>query len=160
MKTIICLILMIMLFSCAGAQTASTSSQAALAPETVIREFYRWYIHDATSNHTHVPWMTAKGRTAMSKYITQRFISEIVRNEKLPEGEGFDADYFLQTQDPLPSSPRDEPRWVKSMTVSKVIIKRATATAIVTFLEGYPKVKVSLVIEGKVWKINHVTDAG
>jgi len=92
----------------------------------------------------------------MSRYVTQRFIREIVNNEKLPEGEGFDADYFFQTQDTLPNLPKDEPRWVKSMSVSDVSIKGTTAMAMVTFLDGYPKVRVTMITDGKVWKIDRV----
>jgi hypothetical protein len=47
----------------------------------------------------------------------------------------------------------------KSFSVSKVALKANTATAIVTFLDGYPKVKVSLTKEGGLWKIDKVKDA-
>jgi len=156
MKTICCLGLIILLAFCAFAQNKTKSAQVASGPATAIREFYRWYIHESVSNHKNSPWMTSQGRAAMSRYVTQRFITEIVKNEKLPEGEGFDADYFFQTQDTLPDLPKDEPRWVKSMSVSDVSIKGTTATAIVTFLDGYPKVKVTLITEGNIWKIDRV----
>ena len=99
-------------------------------------------------------------KATFKKYVTARFIREIERNERLPEGQGFDADYFLQTQDPLPSSSENnEAEWLKHIVVSKVAIKGTTATAIVTFFDGYPKVKVSLIKEGSVWKINNVKNA-
>lgn|SRR5215471_3695994 len=156
MNTICCFGLVTLLVFCAFAKTPPKSPQVASEPATVIREFYRWYIHDSVSNHKNSPWMTPHGRAAMSRYVTQRFIREIVNNEKLPEGEGFDADYFFQTQDTLPNLPKDEPRWVKSMSVSDVSIKGTTAMAMVTFLDGYPKVRVTMITDGKVWKIDRV----
>lgn len=155
MKTINCFVLIILLVCGAVAQNATKSSQATTL-EMTVRDFYRWYIHDSSNVHKNPPWMTTQGRVTMSKYVTQRFIREIVRNEKLPEGEGFDADYFFQTQDPLPSAPKDEPRWIKSMSVSGFNITGASATAIVTFLDGYPKVRVTMITDGKGWKIDRV----
>jgi hypothetical protein len=131
----------------ATTQHATTSSTtAAGSPEVVIKEFYKWYIH--AGSHDIDPFKTDKA--TLKKYVTLRFIREIERNDKLPEGRGFDADYFLQTQDPLPSSQsNNEADWLKSISVSKVVLKGTTATAIVTFLDGYPKVKVSLITRSR-----------
>jgi hypothetical protein len=138
------------------AQRTTRPSAAVRSPEVVLREFYKWYIH--AGSHDIDPLKTDKA--TFRKYVSARFIREIERNERLPEGEGFDADYFLQTQDPLPSSDaNNEAEWLKSISVSRVAVKGTTATAIVTFFAGYPKVKVSLIQEGGVWKINHVADA-
>jgi hypothetical protein len=129
---------------------------AAQSPEVVLKEFYRWYIH--AGSHDIDSLKTDKA--TFRKYVTARFIREIERNDKLPEGEGFDADYFLQTQDPLPSSQaNNEADWLKSISVSKVALTATTATAMVTFLDGYPKVKVTLIKEGMAWKIDRVHDA-
>lgn len=155
MKTIYCFVLIILLVCGAFAHDETKSSQVT-ALETIIKDFYTWYIHDSSRVHKNPPWMTTQGRAAMSRYVTQRFIREIVRNEKLPEGKGFDADYFFQTQDPLPSAPKDEPRWIKSMSISDFNITGTTATAIVTFLDGYPKVRVTMVTDGTGWKIDRV----
>lgn len=155
MKTIYSFVLIILLVSGAFAQKATKSSQVTTL-ETIIRDFYHWYIHDSSNVHKNPPWMTAQGRATMSRYVTPRFIREIVKNEKLPEGQGFDADYFFQTQDPLPSDPKDESRWIKSMSVSDLNITGASATAIVTFLDGYPKVRVTMLTDGKGWKIDRV----
>src|SRR5712692_2521771 len=139
-----------------GAQHSTESKPAVRSPEIVLKEFYKWYIH--AGSHDIDP--LKKDKATLMKYVTVRFIREIERNDKLPEGEGFDADYFLQTQDPLPSSQaNNEADWLKSISVSKVALKGSTATAIVTFLDGYPKVKVSLILEGGVWKIDKVKDA-
>src|SRR5438270_133557 len=61
------------------------------------------------------------------------------------------AHYFLQTQED--SSVTD-----RNISISNVAVKGATATAVVTFDDGYPKVKVSLMKEGGVWKIDDVKD--
>jgi hypothetical protein len=153
---LICALTVALLSTSAVAQRATAPSPAAArSPEVVLREFYKWYIHDLSQD---VDPLKAD-KAALRKYVTVRFIREIERNEKLPEGEGFDADYFLQTQDPLPSSDaNNEADWLKSISVSKVAPKATTATAVVTFLDGYPKVKVSLVEEGGVWKIDDVKD--
>jgi len=137
------------------AQHPTASTPAVRSPEIVLKEFYKWYIH--AGSHDIDPFK--KDRATLKKYVTARFIHEIERNDKLPEGEGFDADYFLQTQDPLPSSgANNEGDWLKSISVSKVVLKGTTATAIVTFLDGYPRVKVSLILEAGAWKIDKVKD--
>ncbi len=148
--------LMVALCGMSAAQHSTARTPAVRSPEIVLKEFYKWYIH--AGSHDIDPFK--KDKATLRKYVTVRFIREIERNDKLPEGEGFDADYFLQTQDPLPSSgANNEADWLKSISVSKVAIKGTTATAIVTFFDGYPKVKVSLILEGGVWKIDKVKDA-
>ena len=140
--------LMIALFSTsAAAQRTTTSSPVARSPEVVLKEFYKWYIHSVS--HQIDPLKA--GKATLRKYVTLRFIRVIERNEKLPEEEGFDADYFLQTQED--SSVTD-----KNISISNVAVRGATATAVVAFDDGYPKVKVSLVKEGGVWKIDDVKD--
>ena len=129
------------------AQRRTASAPGARSPEIVLREFYKWYIHSLSRQ---IDPLKA-GEATLRKYVTLRLIRVIERNEKLPEGEGFDADYFLQTQED--SSVTD-----KNISISNVAIKGATATAIVTFDDGYPKVKVSLKQEGGVWKIDNVKD--
>lgn len=138
-----------------GAQRPTASTPAVRSPEIVLKEFYKWYI--IAGSHDIDPLKADKA--TLKKYVTVRFIREIERNDRLPEGQGFDADYFLQTQDPLPSADaNNEADWLKSISVSKVALKATAATAIVTFLDGYPKVKVSLILEGGVWKIDKVKD--
>ena len=138
-----------------AAQRTTASSQVTRSPEMVIREFYKWYIH--VNSHQIDPFK-GKERATLKKYVTLRFIREIERNEKLPEGEGFDADYFLQTQE-YPASPDVEADWIKSMSMSKVEVRGTTATAIVSFGDyHYPRVGVYLTREGNLWKINRVIE--
>jgi Protein of unknown function (DUF3828) len=137
------------LFSTSGAAQHGTASSAAnRSPEVVLKEFYKWYIHSLSHN---VDPLKA-GKATLKKYVTMRFIRVIEGNEKLPEGEGFDADYFLQTQE-------DSSVTEKNISISNVSVKGTTATAVVTFDDGYPKVKVSLLQEGVAWKIDNVKDA-
>ena len=138
------------------AQRTLRPPAAARSPEVVLLEFYKWYIHAGC----HDLDVFKKDKATLKKYVTVRFIREIERNERLPEGQGFDADYFLQTQDPLPSSQdNNEAEWLKHIVVSKVAIKGTTATAMVTFFDGYPKVRVTLMQEAGAWKINRVANA-
>lgn len=150
-----CAVIVALFSTSVAARHSTASTPAARSPEIVLKEFYKWYIH--AGSHDIDPFKTDKA--TLKKYVTLRFIREIERNDKLPEGQGFDADYFLQTQDPLPSSAaNNEADWLKSISVSKVALKPTTATAIVTFLDGYPKVKVSLILDAGAWKIDKVKD--
>jgi len=47
---------------------------------------------------------------------------------------------------------------MRILSISHVAIRATTATAILTFLDGYPRVGVSLIKEGSVWKIDKVKD--
>src|SRR5437763_12768058 len=115
--------LMVALFSAsAAAQRTAAPSPVARSPEVVLREFYKWYIHAAS----HQVDPLKAGKATLSKYVTLRFIRVIERNEKLPEGEGFDADYFLQTQED--SSVTD-----KNISISNVAVRGATATIVIAF---------------------------
>jgi hypothetical protein len=146
-----------------AAQLSTASAPAVRSPEIVLKEFYTWYIHAGIHN---IDPFKGKARVTLMKYVTARYIGFRDRNERLVKNgrdpaDVWDSDYFLDTQDPTPSpnSGYKEADWLKNLSVSKVVIKGATATAIVTFLDGYPKVKVSLILEGGVWKIDKVKDA-
>ncbi len=130
-----------------AAQHTTAPSPVARSPEIVLKEFYKWYIHSINPYKKATdPW--GAGMATLKKYVTLRYIRATERNEKLPEGEGWDADYFLMDQDTSGFSE-------KNISVSKVVIKGATATAIVRFDQA-GMVKVSLVQEGGVWKIDKV----
>ena len=129
------------------AQRTAALSPLVQSPEIVLKEFYKWYIHSLGRNDDPLK----VGKATMRKYVTVRFIREMERNDKLPEGEGFDADYFLQTQEY--DSVTD-----KRIVVSHVAVKGTTATAVVTLDDGHPKVKINLRQEGDAWKIDNVKD--
>jgi hypothetical protein len=130
-----------------AAQHSTTSTPAVRSPEIVLKEFYKWYIH-SIQHYKKATGPFEGGMATLKKYVTLRYIRATERNEKLPEGEGWDADYFLLDQDTSGFSE-------ENISVSKVVIKGATATAIVTFYQA-GMVKVSLIQEGGVWKIDKV----
>jgi hypothetical protein len=128
------------------AQHSTASTPAVRSPEIVLKEFYKWYI-DSINHYKKATNPYEGGRALLKKYVTRGFLRAIERNEKLSEdADAFDADYFLLDQDTSGFSE-------KNVSVSKVVIKGATATAIVTFGNT---VKVSLVQEDGAWKIDKV----
>lgn len=129
----------------ATAQHATSPSPAARSPEVVLKEFYKWYIY-AINHYKKATAPFEGGMATLKKYVTLRYIRATERNEKLPEGEGWDADYFLLDQDTSGFSE-------KNISVSKVVIKGTTATAIVNCGNT---LKVSLIQEAGVWKIDKV----
>ena len=134
------------------AQRTTASTPAARSAEVVLREFYNWYIF-ATNHYKKTTDPYEGGRATLKKYVTQRFIRAIDRNDKLGEdADAFDADYFLLDQDTSGFSE-------KNIFISKVVVKGTTATAIVSFYRGDDRgVKVSLIQESGVWKIDKVND--
>lgn len=135
-----------------AAKRTKVSTPAARSPEVVLKEFYKWYIF-ATNNYKKTTDPYEGGRATLRKYVTLRFLRAIDRNDKLGEdADAFDADYFLLDQDTSGYT-------VKNIAVSKVVIKGTTATANVSFYRGDDRgVKVSLVQEAGVWKIDKVND--
>ena len=81
--------------------------------------------------------------------MTLRLIKQIERDED----NGAEADAFLQTQE-------WNGEWANAVKVSKLVVKGATATAIVTFgTEKYPRIALTLVKVAGIWKIDRVKDA-
>ena len=130
----------------AGNYAAASSARAVPnTPESVIKEFYKWYIIAVDANEDPMK----KGKATLKKYVTLRLISQIAREE----AKGLDADSFVMTQE-------WDKEWANNVTVSKLSVKAATATAIVTFgTENYPRVAVTLVKAAGIWKIDRVKDA-
>lgn len=133
--------------ACVGNYAAASSARAASnTPESVIREFYKWYIIAIEDG----PDPFKKGKAKLKTYVTLRLINQIARDE----AKGLDADAFVMTQD-------WDKEWANNVTVSKLNIKGTTATAIVTFgnVLNYPRVAVTLVKAAGTWKIDRVKDA-
>ena len=140
--------LIVALFSTSvAAQHPTASMPAVRSPEIVLKEFYKWYIH-SIQHYKKATGPFDGGMPTLKKYVTLRFIRATERNEKLPEGEGWDADYFLLTQDTSGFSENN-------IAVSKVVIKGPGATAVVT-LDQADVLMVSLIQEAGVWKIDKV----
>jgi hypothetical protein len=124
----------------------TTSPPAAQSPEAVVKEFYRWYIHSISKG----PDPFKQGKPTLRQYVTAKLIREVERAER---AEGLDADYFFQSQE-------WDDGWEHTVKVSKAQIKGGTAAVIVTVNAlRYPRVRVSLVDENGVWKINKVENA-
>lgn len=129
-----------------AAQINSFERQGGSSPGAVVKNFYEWYIRaiDAGTD----PF--AKGRKTLLKYVTLRFVKQIER----AEASGADFDVFLYTQE-------FDSAWADNATVMSVRVKAATATAIVSFdaTTNYPRVKVTMVKNAGIWKIDGVKNA-
>ena len=124
------------------------SAQTAATPESRVRSFYSWYLHELNTEHD--PIANKKG---LARHLTTRYAGAIAR--ALKQEDGIDADPFIDAQD-------FDPLWEKNLTVSKAAITGAKATATVT-LKGGPnfgtkRLKIGLRKEGGVWKIDSVND--
>jgi hypothetical protein len=113
------------------------------SPEAVIKTFYNGYVRPSGKNAEPLGKSSPLGKL-LSAQLTVKKIKAFERENQ--------ADYFLQSQEWS-----DE--WENKFTVSKALIKGATATAVVTFPQDYPRVKVTLKKEGGEWKIFQVQNA-
>jgi Protein of unknown function (DUF3828) len=128
-----------------GFLTLSTRAQGSRPPETVLKDFYKWYITAIDKGSD--PF--TKGKRKLKSYVTLRFIKQIERDED----NGLDADELTQTQE-------FDKDWADDVNVSKLAVKGTSATAIVTFGDSaYPRMAVTLVKQAGVWKIDRVKDA-
>ena len=127
---------------------ASVISAQTSAPETRVRSFYAWYLHELNTQHDPIA-----NNKVLKQHLTARYAGAIAR--ALKREDGIDADPFIDAQD-------FDPLWEKNTTVSKATISGAKATTTVT-LKGGPnfgtkRLKVGLRKEGGVWKIDSVND--
>lgn len=124
---------------------AGTVRAAPQTPDSVIKDFYKWYITTIDSGVE----PTVKGRPTLKRYITARLLKQVDREEKFDDA---DTDSILPTQE-------WDKTWANTVKVSKLVVKGMTATAVVTFRsESYPRLLVALVKETGVWKIDRVKD--
>jgi guanyl-specific ribonuclease Sa len=123
-------------------------AQAPETPETVVRNFYKWYLTEMGAgrnprDNKRIVMKAASRRTSRWYYS--------------PAYSEWGADYFINAQD------FDE-HWAKNLTVSNAVIRGNTATTKVTLsvpkTEYGPAYKrtlsVRLVRESGVWKIDVV----
>jgi hypothetical protein len=144
LNVIVCLVLA---FAVAGpALYGGGARPDGSSPGAVIKNFYEWYIRGIDAGTD--PFV--KGRKTLLKYVTLRLVKQIER----AEARGADVDVFLYTQE-------FDATWADGANVSYVRVKGATATAIVTFdaATNYPRVRVTLVKEAGVWKIDGVKNS-
>ena len=136
------------------ARCAATSSPEASPPGVVIEEFYKWYIHSVS--HQIDPLKA--GKPTLKEYVTPRLILKIEKIAREMATEGYDSDYFLEAQGRYPDSPDLEDAWVKNISVSNIVVKGATATAVISFGDNgkLARERITLVQESGVWKIDNV----
>ena len=125
-----------------------TSAQTSATPESQVRKFYVWYLHELNAEKDPIA-----NNKILKQYLTARYAGVIARALKR-EG-GIDADPFIDAQD-------FDPLWEKNIAVSKATIKGVKAIETVT-LKGGPdfgakQLKIGLRKEGGVWKIDSVND--
>ena len=113
------------------------------SPETVIKTFYNGYVRPASKNADPL----GKNSPLKNYLSAQLTVKKIKGFERQNE-----ADYFVQSQEWSDD-------WENRFSVSKAVIKGATATAVVAFPQGYPRVKVTLKKEAGAWKIYQVQNA-
>jgi len=150
MKRIALLFTLLAALAVCGAGTAAEPSKAPGSnPAGSIRSFYHWYVTELIANRDPM-----KNRAAMKRFVTDRLLREIDKMTKGPDG--LDGDYFVDAQD-------FDNLWAKNISVSDVAIHGTKATASV-LLEGGPgmrrKLKLNLVSEGPVWKVDKVQGQG
>jgi hypothetical protein len=142
MKPLILALSAVLFVAFAGSPAfANRTNSFSQTPESVVKDFYNWYIRSINNQVDPVK----KGKATMKKYLSAKLMQEIAKDTR-------DYDYFLQSQEW-----GDD--WENKFTVSKAVIKGATATTIVTFPSNYPRVKVTLKQETGVWKIDKVLNA-
>ena len=149
-----CALIAVLFSTSAATQLKAAPSSMDQSPEIVVKEFYKWYIHSVS--HKIDPFKTDK--PTLKKFVTTKLILKIERIARQMASGGYDSDYFLEAQRDYPDSPNLEDEWMKNLSVSKTIVKGATATLTVSFGENgaLARERVSLVQEGGVWKIDNV----
>lgn len=113
-------------------------------PESVIREFYQWYVQTVAANRSPMTDEPAK----LKRYATAGMLRRI---DKLAKDQELGADPFLQAQDV-------DNGWAKNIKVSKPKISGDVATANVELKgsEMSHKLAVTLRQESGAWKVDKV----
>jgi Protein of unknown function (DUF3828) len=146
MKSLVCaLALVVTLGFCSAARAAEPSTAVSSNPSDTIRSFYRWYVTELIANRNPI-----ENHKELKRFATERLLKEIDRVKK--GANGFGADYFLDAQD-------FDNLWAKNISVSDVKIIGMKATAEVLLAgkgEMRRRLKVSLVNDGGIWKVDKV----
>src|SRR5689334_11028939 len=121
-------------------------AQYSVTPESVVRSFYSWYLHQLTIENSN----PLKQKTTMLKYLTPQLYANAPRLIRR-----MDADIFICAQD-------WDNGWEKNFTVSTPQIKNSSATAQVTLPSGETdkiKIDLTLIKTAAGWRINKVACA-
>jgi Protein of unknown function (DUF3828) len=146
MKSLVCVFtLVVALGFCSATRAAEPSTAAGSNPSDTIHSFYRWYVTELIANHNPM-----ENRKELRRFTTERLLKEIDRMKKGPDG--LDGDYFVDAQD-------FDNLWAKNVTVSDVKMSGTKATAEVLLAgkgEMRRRLKISLVNDGGIWKVDKV----
>ena len=121
-------------------------AQQAATPESVVRGFYAWYLHQLTIENSN----PLKQKVTALKYMTPQLYANAPRLIRR-----MDADIFICAQD-------WDNGWEKNFTVSTPEIKNNTATATVTLPSGDTdkiRINLALIKTAPGWRINKVACA-
>ena len=139
-RVMLCLLLVMLVVSVeAKAQTA------VAAPETVVRGFYSWYLHELSKEKSE----PLKQKTVALKYLTPQLYANAPRLTRQQ-----DADIFICAQD-------WDKDWEKNFTIGSVVTQGATATTLVTLPSGQDKIKIKVTLRktNVGWRIDKVACA-
>ena len=134
---------------CVPSHAADRAQAPGSNPTDAIRSFYRWYVTELIANRNPM-----ENRKELKRFATQRLLNEIESMKKGPDG--LDGDYFVDAQD-------FDNLWAKNISVSDVRISRANARAEVLLAgkgDMRRRLKVSLVKDGAIWKVDKVKGLG
>lgn len=121
-------------------------AQQTETPETVVRGFYSWYLHELSSENMN----PLKQKTTALKYMTPQLYMnapKLIRR--------MDADIFICAQD-------WDKGWEKNFTATTPEVKNNSATTTVTLPSGETdkiKINVTLLKTAAGWRINKVACA-
>jgi hypothetical protein len=125
-----------------AAQADAATAQAAASPESLVKDFYRWYIDRLNKDRDPL----TQEKSALQKYLTPEFF------RKAPKLlQQTDADVFICAQD-------WDKDWGKNVAISRLTVQGAVATMNVT-LSGKTmkhRLKVKVKQLGGVWKIDRI----
>jgi len=108
-------------------------------PSDAIRKFYGWYIKGNYSD-------ARKHKAQLRPYVTESCLAKAIK--------ATDYDYFTQAQD-------GDDSWGTNVAVSVSSATNTRAVAMVTLGTGtfIDKLKITMVKQGGVWKIDNVANA-
>ena len=120
-------------------------SAGAGKPESVLREFYQWYVQAVAADRNPI----ANDRAKLKRYVSEAMLRRI---DKLTKAGELGSDPFLEAQDL-------DKGWAKNIKVSNPQIAGAITTADVEMKGpemGSHKLAVTLRQESGAWKIDKV----
>jgi hypothetical protein len=130
------LLLLVIIHTYLPPACANQRPQQIATPEQVVRQFYRWYLNAGYPE-------PGKQKSRFRRYVTQGCLKKAIAAE--------DYVYFTQAQD-------GDPGWKNHIAVASAQIRggKATTSVILTGNDFSDKLRIDLVQEKGVWKIDNV----